>query len=86
MGIYSYKTNSWRPGAEFMCVGGWSRNKNSKVGLLVNVAMMVARIGTGLNKAYDKYHEKAELVRSIISAYGADFICNNGFSSLDFND
>ena len=40
--------------------------KNPKVGLLVNVAMMVARIGTGLNKAYDKYHEKAELVRSII--------------------
>lgn len=60
--------------------------KNSKVSLLVNVAMMVALIGTGLNKAYDKYHEKAELVRSIILAYGADFICNNGLSLLDFND
>lgn len=60
--------------------------RNPKIGLLVNVVMMVARIGTGLNKAYNKYHERAELVRSIILSYGADFICNKGLSSLDFND
>ena len=71
-----------------ICMHWWLdlQQEIQKIGLLVNVVMMVARIGTGLNKAYNKYHERAELVRSIILSYGADFICNKGLSSLDFND
>ena len=56
--------------------------RNPKIGLLANAVMMIAWIETGLTKAYDKYNEKTELVRSIVLVYGADFICNNGLPSF----